>query len=113
MTVYAKMTGRRRFTLDELRVLQVLAERGLDAIKLEGAREIPYGAAPLTERACHAIIGALQKVDAALNDVEHRAQAARGAPPLPLDLRESTYLPLLDSPRKPLRLRSQRGGAAG
>jgi len=100
MSVYAQMAGDGRLTLDELRALRYIAERGWAEVKSERSPDAPYAPAPLTSRAAHAIIGALSKVDAALVDAERRRRSEEDGGDDPLVIRALSFGPPVGTPRR-------------
>jgi len=91
MTVYGRMTGEQRLTTDELRALQIVAERGWGEVKREGERAVPYGPPRLTDRAIHAVVGALEKIDAVLREAQEREACSDAGTPPPLVMREEQF----------------------
>lgn len=82
MSMYETMT------VDELRALQILAERGWSELKKEHHPGLPYGAPPLTDRASLAMIDAMTKLDIALSTAREnlkkmpRPEGEKREPPL-------------------------------
>ena len=91
MTLFARMTGRERLTLDELRALRYLAERGWSELKKERGIDMPYSPPPITRRAVDAIMGAITKIDRSVMETEARMDPEERATEPPFVIRSETF----------------------
>lgn len=106
---YIKLTGDRRISLLEAQALIHFAERGWEITKQERTKGMAYGPPPLTDRACTAFVGAIEKLDESFAEAKHVRDANELTPMEPFVVRD---LPINEQAPKRRGIRGAKPGRA-